>query len=132
MKLFLQILTNIVYCTLLPLSTVMFTVMTMPLCFPEGYGTTDYLLHFCVGCLPTWLFVAIGYFDGKLEIISMPSMRKLLRGQAFTVVIIGGIALFFASMTKVSKINMLIVFLITLCCLIPQIVMFVFRRIRRN
>ncbi len=123
MKVFFQLLFNVVFCTLLPLSVVLYAAMTLPLCFPEGYGANDYFLHFTIGSLPSWLFVLLGYFGRRFEIISTLFVRRLRFGHRIATVFLCLVSIIFATMTKVNRHNIPIILGITVCCLLPSILL---------
>lgn len=132
MKLFFQILFHIIYCTFLPLAVILFAVMTLPLCFPEGYAAKDILIHFAIGCLPSWGFVLLGWYRWKKGAINTRFARRLINGHSITVAIIGILGLIFASMSKVDYWNIALVLGITLCCLLPRIVMEIVFRMQKR
>lgn len=132
MKVFFQILFHVIYCTFLPLCIILFAVMTLPLCFPEGYDARDFLMHFAIGCLPSWGFVLLGWYRWKRGTLNTWFARRMINGHSITIAIIGIFALIFAAMSKVDHWNIVLVLGITICCLIPRIIMeIVFRTQKR-
>ena len=132
MKQFWGILFHIIFCAILPTAVLLFTVMTLPLCFPEGQKTADYLFHFALGCIPSWFLVLIGQLFLKWELVTRYFVQKTMRAHMVAVLGLFLLCTVFGLMSEMKAINWLIVFLITLCCLFPHSVLFVTNRLRER
>ncbi|MBO5222177.1 MAG: hypothetical protein J6C26_07670 [Clostridia bacterium] len=132
MKQFVEILSHIFYCTVLPLSFLCFTIMALPLCFPEGQKVDDYIMHFCIGCLPSWFFALIGYLGLKWKIITVYFARKMMFSHSIAVLVLFCLAMTLGLLSNMKAINALIVFLITLCCLLPRIVLYTVQFVKKK
>ena len=132
MKQFWEILFHIIFCAILPTALLFFTVMTPPLCFPEGQKTADYLFHFALGCIPSWLFVIFGQILIKLELVTRYFFRKAMRAHMVAVLGLFLLCTVFGLMTEMKAVNWLTVSLITLCCLFPHLVRLIANRLRKQ
>ena len=121
MKHIVSLFVHLLFCAILPVAVAFFIAMALPLCFPEGYDSGDILLHFCLGCIPSWLFYALGLLGWRFHLITAGFFRKLMISHSVAVIGFFGLIFLFWSLTSMKFPDLLTVFLMSLICLIPRI-----------